>query len=129
MPRIGNRIQFEKIEEIVVRDDRLLCTMFSYAMIALMFVNISLFHLSVIGITASFLYFLINAIFLGNAFFQKEDRFMRFMLGSLLLIVFLGVAGWVVMMIFNLDTIRSTIVLCIATTSSSAMSKTRSLSG
>ena len=111
----------------MVRDDRLLCTIFSYALIALTFVNISLLHSRLMGITASFLYFLVNAIFLGNAFFQKEDRFIRLMLGSLSLIVILGLISWVVMMIFNLDIFRSTLVLFIVSTLSSAMSKTRRL--
>jgi len=47
----------------------------------------------------------INAIFMGNAFFEKEDPFSRFMLGTLLLIVFLGLISWVVMMIYNLDAV------------------------
>jgi len=60
---------------------------------------------------------------MGNAFFEKEDPFSRFMLGTLLLIVFLGLISWVVMMIYNLDAVRSAIVLCIVVTLSSLMSK------
>jgi len=45
------------------------------------------------------------------------------LLGSLLLIVFLGLIGLTVMMIYNLDAIRSAIVLCIVSTLSSLMYK------
>lgn len=120
---VKNNIRFEKVEQIVVRDKKFLCTMFSYALIFLIFINIIVVHSPVMGIAVSSVFFLINAIFLGNAFFEKEDLFLKFMLGSLLLIVFLGLVSWVVMMIYNLDAVRSTIVLCTVTTLSSFMSK------
>jgi len=120
---MGNSIRFEKIEEIVTRDERFLCTLFSYAMVFLIFINISLVNSSLMGVVASFLYFLINVILMGNAFFEKEDPFLKFVLGGILLIVFLGVISWVVMMIYNLDAIRSAIVLCTVATLSSFMSK------
>ena len=123
MSRIGNSIRFEKIEEIVIRDERFLCTMFSYAMVFLIFINTSVLHSPLMGIVASSLYFLINAIFVGNAFFEKENLFSKFVLGTLLLIVFLGLTSLVVMMIYNLDAIRSAIVLCTVATLSSFMSK------
>lgn len=120
---VKNNIRFEKVEQIVVRDKKFLCTTFSYALIFLIFINIIVIHSPVMGIAASSVYFLINAIFLGNAFFEKKDPFLKFMLGSLLLIVFLGLVSWVVMMIYNLDAVRSAIVLCTVTTLSSFMSK------
>ena len=121
--RIENKIRPENVEKAIVRDKNLLFTIFSYATAFLIFVNISVVHSSVMGIAASSVYFLINAIFLGSTFFQKEDLFLRFILGNLLLIVFLGLISWVVMMIYNLDAIRSTMVLCTVTTLCSSMSK------
>ena len=121
--RIDHKIRFENVEKAIVHDKNLFCTMFSYAMVFLIFINISVVHSPVMGVAASSVYFLINAIFLGSAFFEKEDLFLRFILGTFLLIVFLGLISWVVMMIYNLDAIRSTIVLCTVTTLSSFMSK------
>jgi len=121
--KVKNNIRFEKVEQIVVRDKKFLCTMFSYALIFLIFINIIVIHSPVMGIAVSSVFFLINAIFLGNAFFEEKDPFLRFMLGSLLLIVFLGLVSWVVMLIYNLDAVRSAIVLCTVTTLSSFMSK------
>lgn len=123
MPRIEKKIRFEKVQETVVHDEKFLCTMFSYAMVFLISINISIVHSLVMGIAVSAVYLLINAIFLGNTFFEKEDLFSKFILGGLLLIVFLGLISWVVMMIYNLDAIRSAIVLCTVTTLSSFMNK------
>ena len=123
MPGIEKKIRFEKVQEILVRDKKFLCTMSSYAMVFLIFINISIVHSPVVGIAVSSVYFLINATFLGNAFFEKEELFLKFILGTLLLIVFLGLISLVVMMIYNLDAVRSAIVLCTVTTLSSFMSR------
>ena len=120
---IEKKIQFEKVQETLVRDKKFLYTMFSYAMVFFIFINISIIHSPVMGITVSSVYFLINAIFIGNAFFEKEEPFLRFMLGALLLIVFLGLISLVVMMIYNLDAVRSAIVLCTVATLSSFMNQ------
>lgn len=64
-----------------------------------------------LGSVASFTYFLINTIFLAKAVFGKEDRLSRFLLGSFFLVLLLGLASWIMMIIYNLDIWRSTIVL------------------
>jgi len=121
--RMQNKITFGKVEETVLHDENFRSTMLSYLMVLLVFINASVVHSPVIGIAASSLYFLTNAIFLGNIFFERETPLSRFMLGSLLLIVFLGLIGLTVMMIYNLDAIRSAIVLLIVATFSSLMYK------
>jgi ABC-type multidrug transport system permease subunit len=62
---------------------------------------------------------MINAIFLEHAFFKREDAFFRLMFGILLLIMLLGFIGWLAVIIYNLDVIRLTLVLFIATILSS----------
>jgi len=112
------------MEELIIRDEKLLFTTVSYIVTLMIFVNLALSISWVIGTTASIIYFLINATFLGRAFFEKEDLFSRFMLGNLLLIIFLGLIAWAIMVIFyNLDTIRSTLVLCTVATASSVLNK------
>jgi hypothetical protein len=76
-----------------------------------------------IGFAASVIYFLINAVFLENAFFEKEDTFFRLMLGILLLIVFLGLVGWLTLIIYNLDATRVTLVLLVVATFSSLLNR------
>jgi len=107
---------FLKLERLIVRDGKLLFTTFSYVMILLIFINLNFILSPAIGIPASIVYFLINGMFLGHSLFENQDIFLRFLLGSLLLVVFLGIAAWAVMIIYNLDVIRSIIVLCIVTT-------------
>lgn len=114
---------FLKLQELIVRDVKLLFTTISYVMILIIFINLNYTLSRVIGIPASIIYFLINGIFLGHSFFEKQDHFPRFMLGNLLLIVFLGAVAWVVMIIHNLDVIRSAIVLFIVTTLCSVLNK------
>jgi len=114
---------FLKLERLIVRDGKLLFTTISYVMILLIFINLNFILSPAIGISASFVYFLINGMFLGHSFFENQDIFLKFLLGSLLLIVFLGIAAWAVMIIYNLDVIRSVIVLCIVTTLCSVLNK------
>ena len=114
---------FLKLEKLMARDGKLLFTTISYVTILMIFINLNYTPSPVIGIPASIIYFLINGIFLGHSFFEKQDLFLRFMLGNLLLIVFLGAAAWAVMIIYNLDVIRSAIVLCIVTTLCSFLNK------
>jgi len=114
---------FQDVEELIVKDSKLIFTQLSLLSVLIVFVNMVLINSAVLGIAASLAYFLINAIFLGNAFLGKEAPLSRFVLGSLLLIVFLGLISLGVMMIYNLDAILSAIVLCIVTTLSSFLSK------
>ena len=94
-------------------------------MILMIFTNLNFTLSPAIGIPASIVYFLINGTFLGHSFFEKQDLFFKFILGNLLLIVFLASVAWAVMIIHNLDVIRSTLVLCIVTTLCSFLSKRR----
>ena len=104
-----------KLEELIVRDPKLFFTMTSFAMVLAIYINLSVNASPVIGTTATIVYFLINAAFLGQAFFKAESPFLRFAIGSLLLIVLLGLIAWAVMILCNLDTIRSAIALSIVT--------------
>ena len=114
---------FQEVEDVIVKDSKLLFTQLSLLSVLFAFVNMVFFKSVVLGIAASLVYFLINTIFLGNAFLEKEAALSRCVLGSFLLIAFLGLISLVVMMIYNLDAIRSAIVLCIVTTLSSFLSK------
>ena len=87
------------------------------------YINLNAFHSSVLGIAASVLYFLINGIFLGHAFFEKEATFFRLMFGILLLIMLLGFVGLLAVIVYNLDVIRFTLVLFIAATLSSLLNR------
>lgn len=106
-------IGFEKLEKSIMEDDKSLFTIVSYVSILVIFLNLSMVNSAVVGLIASLVFFLINGTFLGCAFFEGESRFLRFMLGILLLLVFMGLVSWLVMLIYNLDIIRSTIVLCV----------------
>jgi len=118
-----NKSQLVRIEELIVRDEKLLFTIVSYIMILMIFINLNFYFSSAIGTISSIIYFLINGILLGHTFFEEEDLFLRFMLGNLLLLTCLALIAWVVMTLYNLDITRSTLVLCIVTTLASLLNK------
>jgi len=120
---LKTRFGFGKIEQRITRDEKLLFTMISYVVTLVIFINLSGFQSPVLGLLASAIYFLINGIFLGHIFFEKETAFFRLMLGLLLLIMLLGFVGWLAVVIYNLDVIRFTLVLLVVATLSSLLNK------
>lgn len=110
-----NELDFTKLEELIIQDQKLLFTITSYIMILVVCTNQIITLSPLIGTTAMIIYFLINATFLSQFFFKEEKPFLRFTLGSLLLIVFLGLVAEAVMIIYNLDIVRSAVVLGIMT--------------
>ena len=117
-----NSLQFHKLENFIVHDPKLLFTLTSYVLVLAIYTNLNV-KSPTIGIVASILYFLINGIFLAHAFFEKEDVFFRLMFGVLLLIMLLGFVGWLIMLIYNLDAPRFTLVLIIVATLSSLLNR------
>jgi len=103
----------------MARNKIFLFILLSYATILIIFMNLITIHSPLVGAIASFTYFLINATVLGRFFFEKEHVFFRLIFGNLLLIMLLGLVSWAVMVIYNLDILRSVIALCIVTTLSS----------
>ena len=118
-----NGFRFDELEELIVRDEKLFFTIVSYAAVLIIFLNLSAIQSPVVGAIVSIIYFLINGLFLGHAFIEKEEAFLKLLLGNLFLIMLLGFVGWMVMIIHNLDVIRSTIVLCIVTALSSFLNR------
>ena len=118
-----NKSVFMNLEYLIARDQKFVFTMLSYIAIFAIFVNMSLTDSPVIGIAASAMYFLINATYFGHAIFERENIFIRFMLGNLILIVILGSVAWAVMILYNLDNIRSAMVLFITASFASLLNR------
>ena len=118
-----SRFRYRKLEELIVRDHNFIFTIFSFLLILIIYLNLSFTSSPIIGTAASIAFFMINGIFLGHVFFEEENALLSFLLGSLLLIVFLGLVAWIVMILHNLDIVRSTIVLCIVTALSSFLNR------
>jgi len=121
--KVQNPHRFHKLEKTIAHDKKLLFTLCSFDLTLGIYSNLSFFQSPVVGIMTSFLYFLINGIFLGHAFFEKEDAFFRLMLGILLLIMLLGFVGWLAVIIYNLDVFRFTLVLFVVATLSSLLNR------
>ena len=111
------------MEELIVHDEKFLFTAVSYFMVSIIFLNSTFILSTALGITASLLFFLVNTVFLGHTLFEKEIPFVRFMLGSLMLLLLLGIIGWAILIIYNLDIIRSAIALCVLAGLSSTMNR------
>lgn len=122
--KIGGRlISLNKLEKLIVRDQKFFFTLTSFILTLIIYINLNTFLSPAAGIVSSILYLLINGIFLGNAFFEKEAAFFRLMFGLLLLIMFLEFVGWLAVIIYKLDVIRFTLVLLIAATFSSLLNR------
>ena len=125
-----------KFEKSIINDKKFLFSSISYASVISIFLNLtvltsivsqqSAFVVSVVGTLASLTYFLINGTFLGHFFFENESFFLRLLLGNLLLTVLLGFAAWVIVIVSNLDVIRSVAVLFIIATLSSMLNRVKS---
>jgi len=116
-------LKFDIIERLIVQDKNFLYTIISYSVILAIFMNLNSFKSPWIGLIASVIYFVINTVFLGNAFFEKENGFFKLTFGMLLLIMLLGFVGWLTLIIYNLDATRVTLVLLIVATSSSLFNR------
>lgn len=114
---------FMNLHYLITRDQNFVFTIVSYIAILLIFINMSLTPSPAIGIFASAIYLLINATYLGHAFFEKENTFVGFMLGILLLMVILGLVAWAVMILYNLNNIGSVIVLFITSSFTSFLNR------
>lgn len=116
-------LRFDIIEASVVQDKNLFYSIVSYTTILVIFLNQNSFQSPLIGVIASVIYFAINAVFLGNIFFAKENAFFRLTFGTLLLIMLLGFVGWLVLIFHNLDITRATLALLIVATLSSLFNR------
>lgn len=114
---------FMNLQHLITRDQKFLFTILSYITILIIFVNISLTISPAMGLVASAIYFLINATYLGHVLFERENLFVRFMLGNLLLIAILGLVAWAVMILYNLGNVGSVIVLSIAASVASFLNR------
>jgi hypothetical protein len=80
-------------------------------MVLLIYVNQVVFFSVVLGFLASSVFFFINILFVGHALFQNESAFVRFVLGGLFELILLGLVGWVVLIVYNLDALRLSVAL------------------
>jgi len=112
-----------KLESRITLDRFLIFTLISYVAVAAIFVNMAILKLPALGLIATTIYFLINGVFLGNAFFAKENSLLRLMLGILLLVMLLGLIDWVVIIVASLNTLMLTLALVIASTASSVLKR------
>ena len=78
----------------------------------------------ILGLLATLSYFLINGVFLGTAFFAKENGFLKLMLGILLLTMFLGLVGWITIILYALNTVTLILSLVVVATVSSVLRRT-----
>jgi len=121
--------RFAFVENLVVQDKNFLFTIVSYSVAPLMVLNLNTLKSPLVGLIASAIYFAINTVFLGNAFFEKENTFFRSMFGILLLTMLLGFVGWLTLIIYNLDDTRVAIVLLVVATFSSLLNRRKHRNG
>lgn len=111
------------LERRITRDEKLGFTLLAYVAALTIFFNLRTLQSPALGLLGSAVYFLVNGIFLGHAFFGKEAPFFKLVLGILLLLVLLGCIGWLAVIIYNLNMVMTTLVLLAASTISSLLNR------
>lgn len=114
---------FENLTQLITQDKKFSFTILSYISILTILANLNLTPTPIIGIPATIIYFFINSTFIGNALFQNEKLLIKLLLGNLLLIVFLTLTGLAIMILHNLDNVRTGIVLSIVVFLASTLNK------
>lgn len=125
---LKNAFQLTTITDWITYDKKFLPTAFSFITCLAILGNLSTIRSPLVGALAFLLYFLINGTFLGYAFFEKEKTFLKLTLGSLLLIVALGILGLLTMIVYNLDVLGSVLTLVFVATLSSSANRFKSRS-
>lgn len=115
--------RLQSVERWIVSDDRFIFTLVSFAMVLLVFVNQVTVSSVVVGVFSSVVFVVLNVVFLANALFRDEVSFVRLMLGGVVFLLLLGVSGWVVLVVYDLDAVRSAIVLLAVGVVSSALNR------
>jgi len=115
--------ELKDIEKLITRDEKFIFTTFSLLMTLIIYINQLLANSPIIGTIASLTFFLLNIIFLGAAFFEEEISFIRFILGCLTFLLFLGTIGWITLIVHNLDAKSTSVALCVLAILCSATTK------
>lgn len=118
-----NKSKFTYLTQLVMQDEKFIFTIASYASILTILLNISTVQSPIVGIAASIIFLFINATFIGQALFQNHNLFIKFLLGTLLLIVILSLVGLAIMLLYNLDNIRTAIALSITALLTSVLNR------
>ena len=98
-------------------------TLSSYVLILGICVNLNSIQSPLLGFPLTALYLLVEGVFLGHAFFNKQEPLFRLMLGLLLLVVLVGFFGWLALVLYNLDATRLVLVLFVVSTLSSILNR------
>jgi len=120
---MNDAFRLTRVEKLIVQDKRLSFTLVSYVLVLVIYANLNVVQSPILGVAASSVFFLIDVVFLGYAFFEREEAFFRVMLGIIALVLVLGFFGWLAVIIYDLDIFRFTLVLFATATFSSFSSK------
>ena len=119
------RFGLEQVEDLIVRDAKFLVTAVSVLLVLIIYVNQILVHSLVVGVTASLIFLSLNTIILGKTFFKSESAFVRIVFGSFVLLLIVGVIGWITLIIHNLDVHRTSVALLIVAMLCSVINKSK----
>lgn len=120
---VKDKSVFMNLTQLIMQDKAFLFTMTSLTSVLAIFLNLSTVQSPILGTVASIIYLLINATFIGQALFQNETLFIRFLLGTMFLVVIIGLVGLAIMILRNLDSISTSVVLSITTLLASLLNR------
>ncbi len=111
------------LTRLITQERILFFTIILFGLVAAIFLNLNMVRSPILGTSASILYLLISSIMIGQALFRNENFFTKLLLGSLIVLITLGMVGWIVLILHNLDNTRTTVVLFVTASLASIVSK------
>lgn len=112
-----------KLIQLITQERILVSTVILFSSVAAIALNLNVVRSPILGVSASTLFLLISSIMMGQALFRNENSGTKLMLGSLVVIITLGLVGWAVMILHNLDNTRTTVVLFATASLASILNK------
>jgi hypothetical protein len=102
-----------KLKHVTIENKTLVFTALSFLAVFIIFINTTFAGSPVTGLIALSIYFLINSTFWGNAFFEEENILIKLAMGSLLVVAFIALIGWLILIIYNLNILNTVLALSI----------------
>jgi hypothetical protein len=111
------------LTRFITQERILVFTVILFGSVVAVSLNLNIVRSPILGVSASILFLLISSIMMGQALFRNENSVTKLLLGSLIVIITLGLVGWVVMILYNLDNTRIAVVLFVTASLASILNK------
>jgi hypothetical protein len=119
---LGNKPELTDLIRLITQKTSAV-TPILYGTVVVLFLNLNTVRSPILGVPTSILFMLISSSMIGQALFRNETTLMKLMLGNLIVIVTLGMTGWIALILHNLDNTSILIVLLVTASIAAILNK------